>query len=334
MTRRAFSCVRTPLWAVVASPSLIAAQLTSWCLGPPSDRMGTSRGPVGPERQRKVGRWRLRRRARSRRAGSWPKVYACAPVQPVRHGQFGEGVRKEKVRVPRSGSYSCVPWTAPNSSPTFAPLTSNRAIGSAHARMPGASPGSSSGKVRDGWSGSGPPSIARRSLHRWCGHRPDRGRDRCRGVLCHIGTRGGNDRCSGSTSPPLEAATPNPSAASPARRAWSFETGRGAGAQSSPPRSSPNCQVSARSRPSWPARHRETTPTHFSSMIASTGHDQVRRSCRRCPGIRSHRRRTKTALQVLYLKTEATEIVDLLRRTKFFLAGLGDGGSGTCFRPS
>ena len=90
--------------------------------------------------------------------------HACALGQRVRHGKFGEGVRKEKVRVPRSGSYSCVPWTAPSSSPTFAPLTSNRAIGSAHARMPGASPGSSSGKVRDGWSGSGPPSMPWRSF--------------------------------------------------------------------------------------------------------------------------------------------------------------------------
>ena len=85
--------------------------------------------------------------------------HACALGQRVRHGKFGEGVRKEKVRVPQSGSYSCVPWTAPISSPTFAPLTSNRAIGSALARMPGASPGSSWGKVRDGWSGSGPPSM-------------------------------------------------------------------------------------------------------------------------------------------------------------------------------
>ena len=35
--------------------------------------------------------------------------HACAPGQRVRDRKFGQGVRKAKVRVPRSGSYSCVP---------------------------------------------------------------------------------------------------------------------------------------------------------------------------------------------------------------------------------
>ena len=90
--------------------------------------------------------------------------HAYAPGQRARHGKFGEGVRKEKVRVPRSGSYSCVPWTAPSSSPTFAPLTSNRAIGSAHARMPGASPGSSSAEGARRVIGIGSAFDARRSF--------------------------------------------------------------------------------------------------------------------------------------------------------------------------
>ena len=130
---------------------------------------------------------------RSRRAGSWPKAMPARPASGFATASSAKGYGRKRFACP--GPDRIVASHGPRQSPR-PPSRHSLRIGRSGARTLGCQahrPVPRRGRCATG----GRDRVRLRCpavVHPSFGHRPGRGRDRCRGVLCHIGTRGGDDR--------------------------------------------------------------------------------------------------------------------------------------------